>query len=305
MKEQEIKELFLEGGFSAVGFLSAEEAKLDDWNREWLEKGYHAQMDWAARNQDIRQDPASIAEFGKSLILLALSYHHPTPAEWEGANPISRYAWGQDYHKLLKKKAKPLLARMAEGIEGFRFRMLVDSAPLPEKILAQRAGLGFIGKNSLLIHPELGSYLFIGCIVTNLELSGLDPMKSRCGDCRICLESCPSAALRPNGLVDARRCLSYLTIEHEGEFNPRQESLLDFQLFGCDLCQAYCPFNQEAPFSEEKGFQRFERWQGLSPETVLQWSEEEFESLKINSPLKRAGLEGLKRNAHALLKKKG
>ncbi|MDT8448260.1 MAG: tRNA epoxyqueuosine(34) reductase QueG [bacterium] len=295
-----IKEILGRLGFSSVGFVGAADLELGDWFASWLERGYQAGMGYMERNLELRRRPLAIQPGARSIICLAVPYKTAAPEGFtEPGRLISRYAWGRDYHEVIKKRLKPALALLAQEFEGFEGRVFVDSAPLPEKILAQKAGLGFIGKNSLLIHPEWGSYVFLAEIVCNLELESSGPVDSAgCGDCGLCLDFCPNSAIKPQGMVDANLCISYLTIEHQGPFSSTQAKATQGQLFGCDRCQDCCPYNAQVPDQPPDSPYAFaEKWRGLSFERVHSWTAAEFDQLKITSPLKRAGLEGLKRNA--------
>jgi len=301
--ERLIRDKFIAAGF-LVGYVAAEDAKFGPWYTNWLERGYQAGMSYMERNLDLREDPASIEPWGKSFIVLAYPYKTPAPAGWEVKNPISRYAWGKDYHKELKKLIKPILRELEAEIGPFQHRMFTDSAPLPEKLLAQRAGLGFIGKNSLLINRSHGSYIFLAEVLTDLDLtSSTVEEQEGCGTCTQCRDHCPGDAIQPKSMINANRCISYLTIEKKGEFQQYEKLILDYQLFGCDICQECCPYNQDKPLQGDSPFSPLERWQGLTPDQVLGWSPEDFEKFKINSPIKRTGLEGMRRNGEALLNK--
>jgi len=301
--EKTIQALFASAGFPWVGFVGEEDCHFGPWYAEWLSRGYQAGMDWMARNLHLRADPLLIHPGARAVILVAVPYKTTPPEGDLGANRwISRYAWGEDYHGWTKKRLQALLPELGQRFAGFEGRVFVDSAPLPEKRLAHQAGLGFIGKNSLLVHPQLGSYLFLAEVLCNLPLKTTGPLVSEgCGSCNACLEACPNSAIKPRGMVDANWCISYLTIEHIGPFTPVQAKATRGSLFGCDRCQEGCPYNQKAPDQVGGPFAFDPRWAGLEPAKVLEWSEPKFEALKVKSPIKRAGLEGWVRNAKAAL----
>jgi len=305
--EQKIRDIFNQLGFPLVGFVGQDDAHLGPWVQPWLDRGYHGSMEWMTGNLGIREEPLSIHPGATSAIVLGMPYKNPAPdflAQPE--RPLSRYAWGTDYHHWIRKRLKQGLARLAEQFEGFDGRGFVDSAPVPEKILAHLGGLGFIGKNSLLTHPTWGSYLFLSSVICNLPLTTTGPMDHPgCGTCDLCLDTCPNSAIMPGRQVNANRCISYLTIEVKGELTATQEKATQGHLFGCDRCQDCCPYNQTADYAPTPNpFEFDQRWADLSPEWVLSLDQAQFDQLKITSPLKRAGLEGLRRNALAGLGKK-
>jgi epoxyqueuosine reductase len=300
---QQIKQWCLELGFVKVAILpcqaiaSEESASLS----QWLEKGYQAGMTWMEQYQDLRSDPSGLLDGAKSIVLVLANYAPPA-----GAEPhlkLARYAWGQDYHKVLKKKLKTLLKQIQAVVPEAKARYFTDSAPILEKAFAATAGLGWQGKNSLLITQDHGSWVFIGELLLNLELDP-DPWLLRaqqsdhCGTCTRCLEACPTQAIVEPYVVDANRCIAYGTIEHEG---PTLPALLETQLhgwvFGCDICQEVCPWNERfwQP-SQILEFQPRPDLMALTPETILAWTTEMFEETMTATPLRRTGLEALQRN---------
>ncbi|MDX2470384.1 MAG: tRNA epoxyqueuosine(34) reductase QueG [SAR324 cluster bacterium] len=300
--EEALARKFKEAGFIGVGFLGAEACEFGAWNQEWLARGFEADMNWTHNHQGIRQNPLTMEPWAKSIIALAFPYKTAPPKGWEVERPISRYAWGMDYHKELVRLIKPIITELKLELKdthpNLQMRICVDSAPLPEKLIAQRAGLGFIGRNSLLIHPSYGSFVFLVEILTNLELKTSEAYQGPdCGGCKECLDHCPGGAITADGFVNAKLCASYLTIEKKGELTKIEKKITKHRLFGCDSCQDCCPYNHAAPTQEASPFLPLERWQGVNAELVKSWTEADFETLKINSPLKRAGLAGLKRNA--------
>ncbi len=302
---EQIKELFFKEGFSAVGFLNREEALLDtEYLESWIERHYHADMNWIENHKEIRKDPCNIVDHGKSIIAAAFLYKMQAPNTWGEKNRISSYAWGEDYHTVIKKKLTRIIRSLEKNNPGFIGRAFVDTAPIPEKIIAAKSGLGWIGKNSMLINRKLGSYLFLGEIVSNLDLPSDNPVKNYCGTCRKCLDECPTGAILENGIIDSRRCISYLTIEKRGSFSDSEKKMIDYQLFGCDICQQVCPWNKKAPYSGHIEFGCSEKWKAMDLNQLANISFEDYEQLKIKSPIKRMKLEGLKRNACLLLTKK-
>lgn len=290
-------------GFPLVGFLNREDALFEDTMSVWLDAGFNGEMKWMEANKNFKSDPCSIESYGISVICVAIPYNTISVKDNPPQKLINRYAWGEDYHKIVKKRLQKTIQIIQREFPQFKGRAFVDSAPLPEKQLAARAGLGWIGKNSLLINKVYGSYLFLGEIISNqtFEYKLSDP-RSYCGTCERCVNSCPGHALdSPLGL-DCSLCSSYLSIEKRTPFSPVEEDLILDSIFGCDLCQRVCPWNQNAKLSTEKCFTCFDRWKNVELKDILELSEKSFEVLKIKSAVKRAGLEGLKRNAEAYSK---
>lgn len=240
--------------------------------------------------------------WARGLFVAALPYNtrRDFSAHWirRGRTWVSRYAWGRDYHRVLVARLRPA-ARFLEA-RGFKARICVDSAPLLERAYAVKAGLGFIGKNGCLVHAEWGSYLFLAEIVTDLPLEDSGPAPSVCWGCERCLRSCPAQAFAEPYVLDPRRCLSAWTIEHRGPF-PGEAPRLKGHLFGCDRCQEVCPFNLEAPLAPEPELEPRPGWFAPAPEGVLALSPAEWERRSTGSPLRRAGLAGLRRNAGRIL----
>ncbi|MDH5561193.1 MAG: tRNA epoxyqueuosine(34) reductase QueG [Deltaproteobacteria bacterium] len=300
--ESKIRSVLFELGFIETGFLNRGDARFEDWMEPWLSKGYHAEMKWLENNRFIRVDPCSILNEGRSVITMAYRYGTTPPKKWGQKNPISNFAWGEDYHKVLKKKLKSAIEKLKSEIPGFIGRGFVDTAPLPEKVLAARSGIGWIGKNGLLIHPKHGSYLFLGEIVCNLELESTKPIEDQCGTCELCLKACPTKAIKNNRSIDAGRCLSYLTIEKRDGFNEIEEKEIGYHLFGCDICQQVCPKNKDRTPLADSPFDCYPRWEDLDIRQICDLKEEQFQKLREKSPLKRIKLEHLTRNAQAVVK---
>ncbi|MCP4295598.1 MAG: tRNA epoxyqueuosine(34) reductase QueG [Proteobacteria bacterium] len=300
-KEKIIIKILKSLGFPLVGFLKREDTQLGNWVEGWIDKGFHGEMEWIERNREIRRDPCSIIEVGRSLITMAIPYNTPAPEDWKDEHLISNYAWGEDYHKVIKKRLKTALSKIKEHIPDFEGRAFTDSAPLAEKILAAKSGLGWIGKNSLLINEKFGSYIFLAEIVCNQELESTQAAVDRCGTCRLCISACPTAAINEQLEVDSNKCISYLTIEKRGEFNEIEQGSLDYQIFGCDLCQQICPWNRKAPYQEDSPFNCFDRWSKMMKENLHFLLNEDFEKLKQKSPIKRAKKEGFFRNIQTVI----
>jgi epoxyqueuosine reductase len=302
---QKIKQKALEIGFHKVGIARAE-ALGEEGARlgEWLDRGFHGEMRWMEREPEKRSDPALLFPGARSVIAVALNYFTPHEHEEDRAKgKISRYAWGDDYHDVLKEKLGELLAFIKSEDERAEGKICVDTAPAMDKIWAQRAGLGWIGKHTNLITREYGSWVFLGEIVTNLELTcDAETVEDHCGTCTRCLEACPTQAIVAPNLVDSRRCLSYATIELRSLALPREITQdLSGWLYGCDICQDVCPWNR---FEKPTEIERFEPREGQTAvelQEVLSYSHEEYARRFRRSAIKRAKLGGLQRNARALL----
>ncbi len=263
----------------------------------WLGKSYHGQMHYMGKNMDLRLDPELLFPGAKTVIPLLASYHNNeyTPSQ---SLKVSRYAVGRDYHRVLKKRGQKLIDWMRLEIPGLKARIFVDSAPLMEKEWARKSGLGWIGKNTCLIRPGEGSWFFLGIILTDLELPP-DPPEDRnlCGNCTLCIEACPTQALLPDGSLDARKCISYLTIELKDPIPEDFIGQTDHWLFGCDRCQEVCPSNRFAKESEIQDFKPKELFNKVNRQILSQMNQKDFEREFSGTPLKRAGLEKLQQTA--------
>ena len=255
-------------------------------------------MAWAARHRELRDDPEGLLTGTKSVVVVAMNYYPPRlqPAD---APQFAYYAYGRDYHEVIKQRLRQL-ATAIEQIAPCQTRCCVDSAPIRERYWAQQAGLGFIGLNNALILPERGSYYFLGIILTTLELDPDAPCTLSCGECQACIDACPSGALSGDGAVDARRCLSCLTIEHHGELPEWVSSVLGNRVFGCDECQKCCPHNRQAVGNTTPEFQPKPELLALTLDDILAMTQEQFSSLFSHSAVKRAKLSGLQRNAQVI-----
>ncbi|AZR82213.1 tRNA epoxyqueuosine(34) reductase QueG [Thiomicrospira sp. S5] len=294
-------------GFADVGItdtdLSAYEA--DYFN--WLGEHYHGDMEYMARHGTKRTRPAELEPGTVSVISVRLNYFDPdahSPVEQLQANGqayVSRYALHKDYHKLMRKRLQQLAAKieaeLVEKAESFHYRAFVDSAPVLERPLAEKAGLGFIGKNSLIIHPRAGSWFFLGELYTNLPLPSDPPFdKQGCGPCTACIDECPTQAIVDNAVVDARRCISYLTIEYKGVIAPELREKMGNRIYGCDDCQLVCPWNKFTEATEETAFKPKHALDSASLLELLDWNEAEFLKHFEGSPIRRIGFEQWQRN---------
>jgi epoxyqueuosine reductase len=301
-----VKQLALAEGFDRVGIVAAvpladERARLE----EWLRRGYHGEMRWMARDAAERTDPRLVFSGARSVVVCALNYFTPhAHADDPSSGKISRYAWGDDYHDVVGGKLKNLLARIKEAIPEADGKACVDIQPLMDKAWAARAGLGWIGKHTNLITRELGSWVFIGELLLNLELACDDErVEDHCGSCTLCIEACPTQAITEPYVVDSNRCISYATIELRAPELPAEVSEhLEGWLYGCDICQEVCPWNRFEQPTEEV---RFEPREGRTSEPladVLELTPDAYAARFRRSAIKRAKLSGLQRNARALIK---
>jgi len=291
-------------GFEACGFCKAEDIGEEKTRLyDWLGNGYHADMHYLANNPDKRVNPSLLADGSKSIISLALNYY---PSEKQKtANPqFAYYAYGKDYHDVMKNKMQELLNHIRSLIPETEGRCFCDTAPILERFWAAKAGIGFIGKNSLLIIPGNGSYFFLGEIILNIELEYDQPLKQSCGNCRRCLETCPTGALCSPYIVDSRKCISYQTIENKGDIDKEIIPHLSNYIYGCDLCQQACPWNRFAYPNAEPAFQASDEFLNLSEEQLTQLTIEEYRRIFKGSAIKRAKYEGLRRNILALKESK-
>lgn len=280
-------------GVALAGALPREKERL----LEWLGEGKHGGMSYMANNIEKRGDPRLLVEGARSVIVTLTNYY-PCRRQAEGTPVFARYAYGKDYHFVLKERLHRLFALLKEeanrSVNGCVF---VDSAPVFEHEWARRAGLGWIGKNTLLIHRKWGSFCFIGVIISNLEFDTYSSsFESRfCGNCNRCVEACPTGALTAYSL-DARRCISYHTIENKGEIPDFVRQKMGLRVFGCDICQEVCPWNRKGIFNEVVEFQPGKEIMEWTKEQWLQLDEKTFETRFKDSPLARAGLNKLRDN---------
>jgi len=309
MKEltKRIKEQTHRLGFDLVGVTQPAPSAHADFYVDWLARGYHAEMGYLARPDAIekRADPRRIMSQARSIVVVGMNYTSGDPPSTERLQGrVSRYAWGTDYHAVMGKRLRQLAAWIAEQVgQPVPHRVYVDTGPLLERELARRAGLGWIGKNTNLIHPELGSYFFLGELLLDLELEPDAPFAAdRCGACTACLDACPAGALLAPRTLDARRCISYLTIEHRGSIPVEIRPLLGDRVFGCDECQEVCPWNQRfARSTREPAFAPRPGQIVLDLIELLELDDDGFRARFRDTPLWRAGRGGLARNAAVVL----
>ena len=291
-------------GFHRVGIARAEPLDEDHAHyRAFVAAGLHGEMDYLAANASARArvDTDDILLGARSVIVCALAYHRDASLEPQGpeGSVIARYARGADYHNFFRKRVRRMASWLRAHLPGAHTRATVDTAPVLERAWARRAGVGFVGKNGLVIVPGIGSYVLLGEVVTSLELTPDEPMASRCGECTRCLEACPTNAFVAPFVLDARRCVSYLTIEQRGAIPLEMRAQVGNRLFGCDDCQDVCPYNRTAPPSPESTaqFALGNRWRNTDLATLATLDDEQFRALTEGSPLSRPRRVGLARNA--------
>ncbi len=298
-KTRLVRGLATDVGFDRVGIARAEAIARADYLNRWLAAGRAGTMEYLHRNGPIREDPRRLVEGARSVIVVAMNYHQvaPQPTGRDGPRGrVAMYAWGADYHEVVKER----LHRLADGMraaidEPFEARCCVDTVPIMERELAAAAGIGWIGKNTMVLHQELGSYFFLGEVVTTLELVPDAPLTDRCGTCTRCLEACPTGAFPAAYEMDASLCVSYLTIEHRGEIAASLHRSMGDWIFGCDVCQRVCPYNRDAPISD--AFSRHVAGESLGLDEVERWSVDDYRRVLKHSAVKRAKPEMLRRNA--------
>lgn len=286
-------------GIDACGIAQATALEEESMHVEqWLESDYEGEMGYLTRNKEKRYDPRLLVEGTKSIVTVLYNYFPKQTLGESDRFKIAKYAYGADYHEVLKRKMRQLLERIETQtgkLEGTR--VFVDSAPVLDRAWAVRSGLGFIGKNTALIHPKKGSFFFIGHLFLPIELKETGrPMTNRCGRCTKCLDACPTGALESPFHIDARKCISYLTIEYKGCLADIDPKTFKGWMYGCDICQDVCPYNRFALPNNEPEFQPSERLLAMREENWKSLSKDEFEALFKHSAVQRAGYEGLKRN---------
>ena len=301
-----IKKKARELGFAGCGFSRAE-ALPEDARRlkTWLRKGHHAHMGYMANHFEKRTDPTLLVEGAATVISVLYNYYTDRLQRDPEAPILSKYAYGKDYHFVMKDKMHLLFDFIKSMHPEAQGRVFVDSAPVLDRAWAHRAGLGWIGKNSMLISRSAGSFVFIGEIILNLELEYMQiPESDFCGSCNRCIEACPTGAILETRSIDSERCISYQTIENKGEISSELEGKLSGRVFGCDICQDVCPWNRKAENHQEPAFNPEADLLDLSREQWNKLSREEYKLLFHQSAVERAGYDKLKGNM-AFLQKKG
>ena len=279
-------------GISKAEFLEEEAPRLE----KWLNEKMHGKMHYMENHFDKRLDPTKLVEGSKSVISLLYNYY-PKQEQRQDSYKISKYAYGEDYHYVIKNKLKDLVAFMNDEIGEINARVFVDSAPVLDRAWAKKSGLGWIGKNSMLINKQQGSFFFLAEIILDLDLEYDSPISDHCGTCTACIDACPTEAILPNNVVDGSKCISYYTIELKDEIIPKEEKgKFENWIFGCDICQDVCPWNR---FSEPHNESKFNPNSKLLNYSKSEWeelTEEIYQEIFKKSAVKRTKFKGLKRN---------
>lgn len=301
MTASDIKGRARELGFDACGIAPVGDHPELGFFAEWLARGYAGSMAYLGRSAALRADVRQLIPGARSVVATATVYNAKRPYSTEATDSsqahIARYAWGEDYHEVIGGRLESLLAWMRqESDEPFEARAYVDTGPVQERAYAQRAGVGWIGKNACVIHPELGSWIFLGEVICSLDLEPDQPSFDQCGTCSLCLEACPTGALVGSGVLDSRRCISYLTIEHRGEIPAELRPRVGTWVYGCDICQEVCPWNAVAPTSSDLAWQPRPTWDAPRVADLLTMPDGVLMPALKGSAMKRAKASGLRRN---------
>jgi epoxyqueuosine reductase len=291
-----VKKLAAEHGFMSCGisradFLEEEATGLENW----LKRGYHGQMAYMERHFDERLDPRKLMPGAKSVISVLLNYY-PGEEQEEGAAKISKYAFGRDYHKVIRGKLKRMLQQMQETFGEIQGRGFVDSAPVMDRAWARRSGLGWIGKHSLLLSKKAGSFYFIGELIVDLELEADGPSTDHCGSCTACMDACPTQAIVAPTVVDSNRCISYLTIEYKNALPTEFQNKMDNWVYGCDTCQDVCPWNRFSVPHSEADFNLRNEVRSFDKDAWEEVTHELWEEIMQGSAIRRTGYDGFMRN---------
>jgi len=296
-----IKEKAKELGFYEVGISKAQKLKDEEKRlQNWLLGGNNASMEYMDNHFDKRLDPSKLVPGAKSVISLMFNYY-TDKKQSDNTLKVSKYAYGRDYHKVLKRKLKELFNFINDNIKPITGRAFVDSAPVLERTWAKNSGLGWIGKNSLLINPRKGSYFFLSELILDIELEYDTPISDHCGTCRKCIDACPTDAISQEGyLINAGKCISFLTIENKKKIPIEFKDKMEDYIFGCDICQEVCPWNKFAEINKEPDFTPKQSFLEMNKKDWIDLSERKYEELFFGTPVVRAKYSGLKRNIEFL-----
>ncbi|MFK8011071.1 MAG: tRNA epoxyqueuosine(34) reductase QueG [Marinicellaceae bacterium] len=289
-------------GFSQFGISDLDLSEAEEHLKNWIAKGFHGQMDFMHKHGSMRTHPEQLVEGTISIISFRFDYSYESIIPYEKilTQPqkaaISRYAMGRDYHKLIRKKLKTLAEKIKSEVSEFNYRVFTDSAPVMEKAIAEKAGIGWIGKHSNLINTKAGSYFFLGEIYTNIPLPVSQKSSYHCGSCNKCIDVCPTQAIIAPFQVDARRCISYLTIEHKGPIPEEFHEAMGNRIYGCDDCQMVCPWNKFSQDSKVLDFLPRNKFDEPDLDELISWDEQTFLNKTQGSPIRRIGYESWCRN---------
>jgi epoxyqueuosine reductase len=307
MTSSELKAHARELGFDGCGVAPAAAHPELRFFREWLDRGYAGEMSYLHRTAERRADVRNVLPAAQTVIMTATVYNTDRAYSTECADPgraqIARYAWGDDYHDVIGARLEALLSWMRQrSPEPFEARAYVDTGPVQERVYAQYAGLGWIGKNTCVISPTLGSWIFLGAIVCTLPLEFDAPALDQCGTCTLCIEACPTDAIVAAGVLDSTRCISYLTIELRGEIPAEYHRAIGSHVYGCDICQEVCPWNSVAPRSDDSVWQPRPAWDAVDLRSLAARSDDELAEALRGSPMRRTKAQGLRRNVRIALR---
>ncbi len=294
---QHVKNTAANLGFDACGITSAGPIDPDGHLDTWLAAGYHASMEWMARSRDVRLDVQQKLPGTRSVIVLARNYYADRPENESGDGRVSRYAWGRDYHRALRKPLHTLANTITTLVPDAQTYCSIDSGPVMEKAWATRAGIGWLGKNTLVLRRDLGSWFFLATILTTVELEADTPMPDQCGGCTLCLDACPTNALVEPRVLDSNKCISYQTIENRGDVPDTIASNHGDWVFGCDICQDVCPWNRSPNETDLSDFHPRPGHANPDLDQLTAMDDTEFLEAFAGTPVMRAKRAGMKRNA--------
>ena len=301
MNAPDIKARAVQLGFDLCGIAPAADLPELGFLREWLDRGYGGTMTYLHRSARKRADVRRVVPSAQTVIVTGTLYNTDRPYSTEcadrGRAGIARYAWGDDYHEVIGHRMEALLAWMrAQSPEPFEARAYVDTGPVQERVYARHAGIGWIGKNSCVINPEIGSWIFLSAIICSLPLEVDAPSLDQCGTCTLCIEACPTQAIVAPGVLDATRCISYLTIELKSDIPSERHGGVGSHVYGCDICQEVCPWNAAAPRSADPAWQPRAVWDRVDLLTLARRTDDDLAAALRGSPMQRTGVRGLRRN---------
>lgn len=296
-----VKQRALTLGFDLAGVTGAQriDPQHEKYLRNWLDKGFAGQMEYMHKNFEKRVDPGALLEGARSVICVGLNYKPPAKHPPKTAQAkIANFGLYEDYHGFIKQRLYQLCKYIRQQTpKQSKFKVCVDSVPILERAFAQRAGIGFIGKNHMLIHPKLGPEILLGLIVTDVELETATPMKDHCADCDKCVRACPTGALGADGSFDANKCISYQTIENKNDIPETIAEKMGSKVFGCDECMLACPYETNSQERANAEFKFFPERQDISLKEIHRWDQDQFERYFTGSPIERTGLEKFRTNA--------
>ncbi|MET0163460.1 MAG: tRNA epoxyqueuosine(34) reductase QueG [Vicinamibacterales bacterium] len=301
LTSSQIKQKARELGFDLCGIAPATDLPELAFFRTWIARGYAGEMAYLQRSADRRSDVRAVVPSARSVIATGTLYNSDAPYSTEDADPdrahIARYAWGEDYHEVIGRRLQSLLGWMREvNVGPFEARAYVDTGPVQERVYARHAGLGWIGKNSCVINPSIGSWTFLAEIICSLALEADEPAADQCGECTLCIEACPTQAIVDAGVLDSRRCISYLTIEQRGPIPAQFSSAVGSHVYGCDICQEVCPWNQMPVRSADPAWQPRGVWANAKVSALAAMSDDALSDAMRGSAMTRTKLAGMRRN---------